>query len=284
MNLNFFYQKIGSVMKDNKFDREVTGYRSGALDTNRLYKSQLNSDRLFKRKQERQNKKYNVVLLIDESGSMSEEMGDSWNRVHWSIMWDYYRDSTSDEMRNGGQRLTRMEVAADLASLMVSGLEKNNIDFAVVGFNGEVKIHKPFDKPLQFGKRYELRNEIMKYGCGEGENGDNMLACNHDLFAVKEAQKLLKGRAGSNIVMVFSDGNPNCDYSSCRFGKGVHSGGKNVDKVRAEAHKLQKVSTFVSFGIGIDVSRVYPNAQRVDNQDEFMNKSIEVLNKLIKRG
>jgi len=273
-------------MKDNMFDREVTGYRSGALDTNRLYKSQMNSDRLFKRKQERQNKKYNVVLLIDESGSMGNTMN-NWDRIDQKYtIWPYYESATDDKLRTTSSNdISRLEVAADVSSLLVSGLEKNNIDFAIVGYNAQVTVHKEFDKPLKFGDRIDLRRDIIRYCCGmaKGQN-DMSLDCNHDLFAVQQAKKMLKGRSGTNIVMIFSDGRPNCDYSSCE-GNGIHHGHSNIDKVKAEAHKLQKIATVLTFGIGTaEVANIYPNCEVVNTAEEFMDKSINALNKLIKRG
>lgn len=81
MRINAFYNRIGSVMKDNMYDRTVVGYRSGSIANRTLYKTQIeNQTRVFARKQERENKQYSISILLDVSGSMKGERGTRNNR------------------------------------------------------------------------------------------------------------------------------------------------------------------------------------------------------------
>jgi len=70
MNKATFKSKLNSIMTDNMFDRQVSGKRSGTIDTKSLYKIG-HSVKVFMKKEERLNKNYNISLLIDVSGSMS---------------------------------------------------------------------------------------------------------------------------------------------------------------------------------------------------------------------
>lgn len=71
-----FRARLSSIMLDNKYDRRVKGRTRGKLDMTRLYKVPTGSRNVFMQKQSRKGKQYNVVLLIDKSGSMSGRPAD----------------------------------------------------------------------------------------------------------------------------------------------------------------------------------------------------------------
>lgn len=72
MNEIAFQKALASVMLDNKYDRFVKNRKTGKLDTKSLYKINT-SNKLFKKREARQNKDYAVSLVVDCSSSMSGE-------------------------------------------------------------------------------------------------------------------------------------------------------------------------------------------------------------------
>lgn len=68
--VNTSASKFMRVLKDNKFDRYVGSFRTGQLNSKRLFKYKANNFKMFQRKQERQNKDYAFSVLLDCSGSM----------------------------------------------------------------------------------------------------------------------------------------------------------------------------------------------------------------------
>jgi hypothetical protein len=65
-----FRQQLKNIMIDNAFDRRVRGRKRGKLDMKSLYKVPAKRENIFTLKEARKNKRYNVLLLVDESGSM----------------------------------------------------------------------------------------------------------------------------------------------------------------------------------------------------------------------
>lgn len=243
--LNYFYQKIGSVMKDNKFDRYKAGFRSGKLNTTKLWKVQADSDRVFKRKTECQNKEYSVLISIDESGSM----------------YNSYADTD------------RIRLAARTATTLIRGLEKNNINFAVLGYNEHLVVHKKFDKKMTSKQIDKLEQDII-YRPRDGGGG-----CNHDYSAIKEAHKILAKATGKKIFFLFSDGAPAC---GC-WGETAEKE-ENIPAIKAEYNKICMKYDVIALGMDIEIKNVYPGGVKVASNDEFMNVVLNKLAKLIQRG
>jgi hypothetical protein len=165
-----FYQRISSIMRDNQYDRTVSGFRSGQLGK-KVYKAAMDCDRVFDRKVEHSNKNYDVVLVVDESGSM------------------------------GGRKIL---VAAQSCCMMARALEKSHINFCIIGYNRFVRIHKHFDEHPRLREYKEIEKEILSsvdYGGG----------CTHDYMALIQVDELIKGKNPDNtVVMLFEDGGPGC--------------------------------------------------------------------------
>jgi hypothetical protein len=66
-----FAAKLRNVMRDNKFDRKVSARKQGTLDGNMLYKVPTRDRKVFSQKVAHQNKDYNIAMIIDQSGSMT---------------------------------------------------------------------------------------------------------------------------------------------------------------------------------------------------------------------
>jgi len=105
---NAFAARLRSIMLDNKYDRRVRGRTRGKLDMNRLYKVPTGSRNVFLQKESRKGKNYNVVLLVDESGSMSG----------------------------------RKAQLAESAVFLTKHLTDLGINVGVIGFRQFVKVHK----------------------------------------------------------------------------------------------------------------------------------------------
>lgn len=237
MKVNAFYTRIGSIMKDNMYDRTVVGFRSGKIANKTIYKTQIeNQTKIFSRKQERANKQYAISILVDISGSMNDYMG-----------------------YDGGEDNRRLAVAVDMVELLVKGLERNNIRFAVSFFGGDVETYKQFDKkmPKDLRKRaFNLMGGRMGQNTREGK-------------ALKESHRLLvkeKGDRKNKFCLVFTDG---------------HSG----DEIDVPLRELNKIAKVFPFGIGLDISHSHNGAgMRVCNKEIFMFKLLKVLEGNIQRG
>lgn len=289
MNDATFQKKLMSVLTDNKYDRFIGGKRSGKLDTKRLFKIS-NSDRIFKKKQERQGKHYSVSLLVDCSGSMC-----SGNRI---------------------------EKACELAKSLTVHFQKAGVDLEVIGFNtfehtiksyGNTRIDSKFLDEMQrkmyeyahhSGSYYEedmyfftelrmavpksdkeLVNKLKKK---DYPVEDHSAQGNCDGEIVYFARQRLAKRKGGKIILVLSDGRP-------RFDAGMDWWSYQNPKVKYQDYSLKEEVqkaihdgiTFVSVGIQTDaVFEYYPeeNCATVNNVNELYTTVVNKLQKHIKRG
>lgn len=255
MNSKVFSLKLSNVMSDNMYDRFVGNQKSGKFNSKKSWKVTVGSERVFMKRQERLGKKYSILLLIDESGSMTI---------------------------NG-----KIEMALSTSMFLAKALGHNNVDFSIFGFNANTEIHKDFKE--KFTERLVSRvtieadtnvhsavNKVM------GKQGKNMRAswCNHDLEALEKCYNYIKGRPGKKIIMVFSDGRPNCDDSDCYY-----QSQKQKDKIKPFLLKIASRGVD-TLGVGImdtSVKEFYPNHILIKSMDEFTVKVLEATKKLIKR-
>lgn len=134
-----FRERLRSIMTDNMYDRHVRGRTRGKLDLTRLWKGETGATTLFTQKQARKNKKYNVLLLVDESGSMGD-----------------------------GPR-SKMAVASEATVFLAQSFQGININLAIVGFNAYIKVHKGFDEKMPDLK---LLGQVITVGTGGEDNND----------------------------------------------------------------------------------------------------------------
>lgn len=149
-----FKGRLSSVMLDNKYDRRVRGRTRGKLDMNRLYKVPTGSRNVFMQKESRKGKQYNVVLLIDESGSM------------------------------GGRKAM---LAAESAVFLTKQLTDIGVNVGIIGFESDVHVHKDLTEKPDYEYIYsEVRN-------ARGGNCDyqGMRRAYHMLRKAPEGKKIL---------------------------------------------------------------------------------------------
>lgn len=164
-----FRAKLASIMTDNMFDRRIRGAKRGKLDMMRLFKGEAGATNLFQKKQERKNKKYNVVLLVDESGSMQG---------------------------------SKIKTASEVAIFLARSFEGLNINLAIVGFNKFIMVHKDFNEPV---KDYNLLNKTITGNVYSESTGAGY---NNDFDGLSKVYKMFAGKDGQNLVIMLSDGRP----------------------------------------------------------------------------
>ncbi len=121
-----FKARLSSVLTDNKYDRQLARRKSGKLSMQGLWRVSTGANNVFSQKLARQGKHYNVVLLVDQSGSM---MGN------------------------------RLKFAAAAALFLGRHFEAIDIDYSVIGFASEAAVYKSLDKPQ--GDWEELALELL---------------------------------------------------------------------------------------------------------------------------
>lgn len=117
-----FLARLRSVMLDNKYARRVRGRTRGKLDMARLYKAPTGARSLFLQKQERRGKEYNVVLCIDQSGSMAGK---------------------------------KIDLATETAMFLVKQFEHLNINIGIIGYSDATYVYKELnDKRVNYDELY----------------------------------------------------------------------------------------------------------------------------------
>jgi uncharacterized protein with von Willebrand factor type A (vWA) domain len=142
-------------MTDNMYDRNVRGRKRGKLDMHHLWRAETGATNVFMQKSARRGKKYNIVLCIDESSSMS---GPNINS------------------------------AAEVAAFLTMHFNKLNLDVAVVGFNNDVRIHKELDKSFTDNDCYDLYTNIVS-SCYGGTDDLAGMRKSYELLAGKVKEK-----------------------------------------------------------------------------------------------
>lgn len=209
MNTTTFKAHLLSMFKDNMYDRYVGNKRTGKLNTRKIYKVNT-TDKVFQRKEERKNKRYNISLLVDCSGSMA---GGLFTEPKW------------EEASNAARRLAET----------FNNIE--NIDLEIVGFNTIDHMIKEFDEPLDLKKKpidliiSDITRERTDSGFkfhralyfdektkkvelnGNEVNGSyqHLTQGNCDGKTVYEAVERIKERDGKHIIIMLSDGKPSFD-------------------------------------------------------------------------
>lgn len=220
--LNYFVKSLRSIMKDNAINRTWGNYRSGTLNTNKLFRLSTKCDKVFKRKVHRRHKDYAVTLLIDESGSMC----------------------SSEKNRN----------AAKAAILFAEVLNKVGIKFEVRAFNASHRCYKKFNEPYKRKQRRNMEKIIINSHSSDAR-------CNNDWFAVNQAMHNLRmhgNKETERMLFVFSDGLPAEDSGLIPVGdrKRLPSNKQNYNKFDLKYEVTEWGKHAYVCGIGIKARHV----------------------------
>jgi cobalamin biosynthesis protein CobT len=250
-----FQARLKNVMLDNAFDRRIRGRKRGKLDMRSLYKVPMKAENVFTLKQERKNKQYNIVLLVDESGSM---MGD------------------------------KAQTAADCAIFLAKAFENINIEIAIVGFNRYITTRKDFGQKVDYQKIHEAI-ATTNHGEGAGSN-DDWDALNKGFQMFKPDMKgenilimLSDGQPASSHSPIFVNSKGKEEKAP-----------KDTDRVDTyqkdsitQLHHLVKANERKAKSVGIGIMRggqQIPNHQVVNSVTQLKPAVIGLLEAKIKRG
>lgn len=128
-----FTLQLRNVMRDNKFDRKLSGRRRGILDGNMLYKVPTEDFKVFQKKESRKNKDYHFTLLVDQSGSMDG---------------------------------TRARQASHLAVSLLKAFEACDVQYSVYGYSNCTAPYKRFHQKIDPDVLYSLLHN------GHGNNNE----------------------------------------------------------------------------------------------------------------
>ncbi len=251
-----FRARLSSVMLDNKYDRMLKGRTRGKLDMTRLYKVPTEARSVFKQKQARRGKSYNVMLVVDESGSMS---GD------------------------------KAERAAECAVFLAKAFEGININVAIIGFNAYITTRKEFEGKADYDRIYEaIRTMNFHRGSGDNNDWDALNKAYHMFDKAPEGENIL--------IMLSDGQPATDDYDRRFIDiKGnEEEPPKGTDRLdgwqknqKEHLHHLVKANDHrvKSIGIGIMMGGwQIPDHTVVNNVNELKSAIITQLRKHIKRG
>lgn len=166
--INTYANRFNSILKDNAYDRYEGRYRTGALNERRLYQHSLGKFNLFQRKNDVKNKNYEIILLVDESGSMAH-----------------------------GNNVQALKSSIFLTEVFT----KLKIPHSIYGFNGHYYSHKTKEQgidPKMKRSLMDIVNNTHNYYAGYNCDGHFLL----------EAFKEFTNLDNEKILMVISDGHP----------------------------------------------------------------------------
>jgi len=258
-------------MFDNKFDRLIRNRKRGKLDDHSLYKIPQKRVNVFKKKEERKGKEYNVMLCIDQSGSM--------------ISWGSCGEGS------------KIYTAIELTKFLFKSFQKAGINIGLIGFSEIIREYAKLEKRVSID---EFEKIVSNLGVIDGyynykgyypyhfhdknwpepDSGHNICYGNHDYWALETCYKRLKNKPNP-ILIVLSDGIPSCDEPrSCHYPIELH----DKSKIRELINNNKKIPTL---GVGVltnSVADIYPNFIVINDLDTLKPRILEYLKKIIKRG
>lgn len=249
--LNYFTKKLNSILADNNLKRFGGAFSSGRLNTKILYKYKCHNNRLFSKPIIRAHKKYNVCLLVDESGSMAG---------------DKIRESTKAII------------------LLSEVLNKLKIPFEITGFNVAQRIYKTYSGTYTWKVKRNLESILGQVHASGSSN-----TC--DAFAINCSMARLNKQEGENILIVLSDGQPSPRSDTIPLKDIKRLKGKfnyYYDfKLPIEIKKASKNATVIGIGLGYGgryVEETYPEHVICEDATLLPKLLLKIIQKEIKRG
>ena len=177
-------RKAISILKDSDFDRWEGNYRSGRLESKKLFRLKTKQFKVFSRKIaiDKSDKDLVVGLLIDESGSMNAKM----------LCDDKLISPDSDKVE-------RAQLSCIFGSLIAKALELCNKTSIVMGFNLVTTIHKKFNRKINYEELLNINKNVYSF------NNSNTKEA---LGVRKIHQLLMQQPQKKKILIVLCDGEP----------------------------------------------------------------------------
>jgi len=243
-----YVHKIKNILKDNVLKRKIGGQKSGDIQFKRIYKINT-TDRVFEKKALISDKKYNIVLCIDCSGSM----------------------------RNGS--MDKIIAAAKSSKMFIRTFQKFT-NLHVQTFNARVVVKKPFSKKIMTENDLnEMESFIYEEARTDYSNS------NFDGYCIQKALHYLKGLDGHNIIIVISDGHPSGDPRQYPTDMGpIPKNYEHGHLIQMINHaNILKVPVI---GIGVlteSVQKFYKIYDIINKPEEIYKSMIKTLTQVVKR-
>ena len=248
--LLYFRKKLSSILKDNRLARQGGTFRSGKLNTKKLYKWKCDDTKVFSRKVMRQHKDYNVVLVVDESSSMRGE---------------------------------RALNATKTAVLLAEVLDYCAIPFSVIGFGSDLREYKKLSEPFTWVKKRNLES-ILPSVSGVTSDAFALNVARHHLEnTVGENIVFVLTDGGSNP----SSYNIPAEHKKRLKGKYTKMDDFDIMK---EVTELAKKAFVVGIGIGnsteLENADIYKHIISIEDDDIDLlpGRILQLLQRYIKRG
>lgn len=232
-----FIEKLQAVLVNNRARKQLRNKQKGSLDLKALVRTQTNSQSVFKQNNRKDShRNYSVMLLVDESGSMSGP---------------------------------KAQLAQELASNISTNLERvGGVEVAVIGFAGNRVIeHKRFDNSghsslcciadfTDGGTHCNVGKRIDRERQSDGQNAD-LIAMEYSLDYLRKNQ----APDSRPIFIMLSDGEPcgsnrniaviNADLRSSYFESKFIKDSTSTREISSMHRLLERYPEVNAFGLGM---------------------------------
>lgn len=166
----------------------------------RLWKVSTNTDTIFKGKRDQSGKRYNIMLVVDESGSMSN------NYIY---------------------------KAANVAAFLADNFQHLDINLGVLGYSNNTRLRKGFDQTI---KPQRLQADLVGDMMGGGTNDLRGLTEAYKLLRGQEGQSLVivitDGQGGDSSLKPFIERHKFIKTFAIGIGGAVPGGYPNAIEVK----------------------------------------------------
>ena len=244
--------KLMQIIQERQYIRYNGAFRSGKLNTPKLWKQRLGKYQLFHRREEPERLDICFTLLVDESGSMNREskyLAAREATVFFAEVLD--RVEVPFEVIGYSTESSEAAMAASLGH--VPAFKYRHIRHAPL----QHRLYKSFDEPFQRNKN-RLVNIYPRFNNWDEE---------HLQFAYR---RLIARDESEKVIIITSDGQPNGDASHL------------VETVR----RFEKLGVRV-IGVGVVdpfVEQIYPKFIVVEHLDQLTEELVDILRRELLRS
>lgn len=244
--------KLTQIIEERKYTRYSGSFRSGKLNTPKLWKQRLGKYHLFHRREDPERLDISFTLLVDESGSMNRESKYLAAREA-TVFFAEVLDRVEVPFEVIGYSTESSEAAMAAALGHVPAFKYRHIRHSPL----QHRIYKAFDEPFQ-NIRNRLVNIYPRFNNWDEE---------HLQFAYR---RLIQRPEAEKVIIITSDGQPNGDATH----------------LIQTVHRLEKLGVRV-VGVGVVdpfVEQIYPNYIVVQHLDQLAEELVAILRRELLRG
>ena len=241
-------------MTDNRYDRVLRKRTRGSLDMKSLWRVSTGANNVFMQRQARKNKNYNIVLLVDRSGSMNTVAQRYRTSMEALAVREYYLNNPVD-MSQALQRFgykSSMGLASELAAFLTLHFQEIGVQLAIYGFSSAPVLVKDFEQRLTPKEVYGKLNHSF--------GGTNLAP------ALENAYGLLKHRQ-NNFIIVITDGET-----------------AYIPECRRLIRANERTAKVFGVGIGMNIKNLITDSVEIDTAEKLKPEILKYLNRNIRRG